>query len=127
MVLGTIRLTWLKDIDFIAHDVYEFGRLATILGIDEIGLRKSVARLDRVAVSLEKRRSRLFVDLWNKGVELLHENSTLCIVGAASAESKELNRIWRKLGFNAYHTAESNGLNATVYYLDLRHVEGLTD
>ena len=126
LVLGTIRLTWLKDLDFIAHDVYEFGRLATILGIGEEELRNGAARFDRVAISPEKRRSRIFTDLWKRTIKMLLESDSVCLVGASNDANGLQTKLWKKLG-RAYHEAESHGFNATIYYLDLRAGHGVAD
>jgi hypothetical protein len=118
--LGTVRLTWLRDHNFIASDVYDFGLLSSLVKIEELELKKNLARFDRAVVALSKRRSRVFFDLFNCVLRLAIENSTWILVGAANADSATQHQLWKKLGWKPYSEAESRNFRATAFYLDLR-------
>jgi hypothetical protein len=124
-VYGTIRLTFLRDHQFIACDAYDLRQLSSFVGIEEMQLKVNVGRVDRVAVAPSKRGTRVFFYLFDRVRQLASESCTFILVGAASVESSVQNKLWEKLGWKPYLEAESRGFRATVFYLDLR--EQFTD
>jgi GNAT superfamily N-acetyltransferase len=55
-VIGTIRVTVLRDCDFIGHAAYDFNVLASYVGIPLNELRNRIARIDRGVVAKTFRR-----------------------------------------------------------------------
>lgn len=98
-VIGTARVTVLRDWEFIGHDAYGFDFLAKHLGVTIEALWPRLARLDRGAVDNRLRGTGISALLQNvvEGVAL--ENHCDLLVGILKVGNLRGIRAYSKLGF----------------------------
>lgn len=100
--VATMRLTCLKDHEFIGHSVFRFDLLAELLNLTEANLRKYVARADRGAVRADHR-SKGLVKLCQELIEQLAlSKSCDVLVGVPGVDNVRARRAYTKTGWVEY-------------------------
>jgi len=98
-VTGTLRLTLLRRHNFIASDQYGFEAIAKTLNISDAELRNTVARVDRVVVSKDHRRSGVYSMMQREVEQLAICEGCSVIVATVEIENHAAKRAFSKLGW----------------------------
>ena len=119
-VIGTVRLTLLKDCRFIGYDAYGWDQLATVLGITLDALLPRVARLDRGAVAKPWRRTGILGAFQPSYFSICYREGCDTLVGTIEVHNDGMRKAMASFGWSESGTIETfNGLTAQVIYRQL--------
>lgn len=109
IVIGTVRLTVLRDWEFIAINAFRLPVLAKYLGVRELELRDRVARVDRGVVAQPYRRRGVQSALQSLAEQVALQNKCDILVGATALDNVPARRANQKLGWNDYNVSSTHG------------------
>lgn len=125
-VVGTMRMTRLCDWPFIAHEAYDFALLASLVGLSEAELRRTVVRADRGVVSRRCRGSGLLSKMQCQFDQMARDAGCTIIVGNPRVDNMASRRAFQKLGWIEYpHVSTYKGFTAQHIYKDLRSLSDI--
>lgn len=120
VLAGSARMTLLRDHAFIAHDVFDWERLASVLRTDTRSLLTRVARLDRVCIAREFRGTGVLKQLVDEIVAAAVSRGATVMVGIVGVENDRSKRAFEKLGWRTYGVIGSaRGVRCEHIYLDI--------
>ena len=101
-VIGTVRLTILRDWQFIALEAYELDVLASHVGVALEELLPRIARLDRGAIALAYRGMGIMPLLQQRAEEVSLRHNCDVFIGSPGVENSRARRAYEKLGWKDY-------------------------
>lgn len=116
-IIGTLRITVLREWLIIGHDAYALEVIANQVGLTFDALWNTAARMDRVVVKNEHRGGAILRQMQKFGERIAHDKDCSILVGAAAAHNPKITRLWKRLGWNVLpHIGRHKGFEAQVFY-----------
>lgn len=116
-VIGTVRVTVLRDWQFIGHEAYGLDVLAAQVGIALEELLPRIARMDRGVVAKECRGTGIMPLLQHLAEETAFKHGCDLLIGAQAVENKRSRRALEKLGWRDYPVIGTNaGFTAQLIF-----------
>ena len=101
-VIGTMRLTLLRECQFIGIDAYDLPQLALFNSIPLASIKLRLARVDRVVVAKQYRGSRALTAMHNACEGLATAKCCDVLVGVPGVDNALARQVFSRLGYKEY-------------------------
>jgi predicted GNAT family N-acyltransferase len=99
LVVGTARLLFRKEKEFIADDFYEYENLAKMMGVSKHNFIQRTCLIDRVCILKEYRGHHIFKKIYELALMEMKHNNCDFLLAAIHVENQKSDMVFSHFGF----------------------------